>query len=140
MIKQRDSREMALKFLFCQDLSEPTEDVLSLRSKLTKFQQSFKAQEPVWKFTFEILEVLEQNKSSIDEKIQSNLVGWTLDRISITDRNILRIALAEMFYLDTPPKAVINEAIELTKKYSTKESASFVNGLLDKVLNTSEPS
>lgn len=136
MIKQRDSREMALKFLFCQEFAAPEESVLSTREKLTKFQTSFKAQPEVWKFTFELLDSLNQNKDSVDDHIKNNLVGWSLDRLSITDRNILRIAITEMIHLETPPKVAINEAVDLTKKYSTKESSSFVNGLLDSLLGS----
>jgi len=136
LTKQRDSREMALKFLFCQEFASNDEDVLTVREKLTKFQTSFKAPSEVWKFTFELLESLENHKSEIDERIKSNLVGWTLDRLSITDRNILRLAIAEMIHLETPPKVAINEAVDLTKKYSTKESSAFVNGLLDNLLGS----
>lgn len=127
---------MALKFLFCQEFAAQEEDILSVREKLTKFQNSFKAQADVWKFTFQLLESLDLNKETIDDHIKKNLVGWTLDRLSITDRNILRLAITEMIYLETPPKAAINEAVDLTKKYSTKESSAFVNGLLDNLLSS----
>ncbi len=134
MIKQRDSREMALKFLFCQEFASPESAALSLRGKLTMFQNSFKAQEDVWKFTWDLLNGFESNCDSIDAKIKSNLVNWSIERLSITDRNILRIAIAEMLFLDTPPKVAINEAVDLGKKYSTKESAAFINGVLDSIL------
>lgn len=127
---------MALKFLFCQEFASEEEHILSVREKLTKFQNSFKAPNEVWKFTFELLETLNLNLETVDQHIKSNLVGWTLDRLSITDRNILRLAITEMLHLDTPPKAAINEAVDLTKKYSTKESAAFVNGLLDNLLSS----
>lgn len=135
MTKQRDSREMALKFLFCQEFAVEGAGVLSLREKLTMFQTSFKAQEAVWKFTWDILNGFESNRSEIDEKIQTNLVNWNLQRLSITDRNILRIAIAEMLFLDTPPKVALNEAVDLGKKYSTQEASAFINGLLDNILN-----
>lgn len=137
MTKQRDSREMALKFLFCQEFALE-DDVLSLREKLTKFQSSFKAPDAVWAFTYDLLEALASNQKDIDEKISTNLVGWTLERLSITDRTILRLAITELLYLETPPKVAINEALDLIKKYSTKESASFVNGILDKLLNAGQ--
>lgn len=134
MTKQRDSREMALKFLFCQEF-HLEEEVLSLREKLTKFQTFFKAPSAVWAFTYDLLEALALHQKDIDKKISTNLVGWTLERLSITDRTILRLALTELLYLETPPKVAINEALDLIKKYSTKESSSFVNGILDKILN-----
>ncbi len=134
MIKQRDGREMALKFLFCQEFAPPENAGLSLWEKLTMFQNSFKAQEPVWKFTWKILLGFEVNQEAIDKKIKNNLVNWSIKRLSITDRSILRVALTEMLFLDTPPKVAINEAVDLSKKYSTKESSAFINGLLDTVL------
>lgn len=134
-IKQRDSREMALKFLFCQEFAPEENQVLSLREKMTLFQNSFRAQELVWKFTWEILSAFNENQVAIKEKIETNLLNWKIDRLSITDRNIIRIAIAEMLYLETPPKVALNEAVDLGKKYSTKESSAFINGLLDGVLN-----
>ncbi len=135
MIKQRDSREMALKFLFCQEFSTEGVSTLSLREKLTMFQSSFKAPEPVWTFTWDLLNGFESNRSDIDDKIKGHLVNWNLERLSITDRNILRIAITEMLFLDTPPKVALNEAVDLGKKYSTKEASAFINGLLDNILN-----
>lgn len=134
--KQRDSREMALKFLFCQEFAPEENMNLSLREKLTMFQTSFKAPEGVWKFTWEILNAYDANKADIDEKIKTHLINWQLDRLSITDRNILRIAIAEMLFAETPPKVALNEAVDLGKKYSTEDSSAFINGLLDKVLTT----
>lgn len=134
-IKQRDSREMALKFLFCQEFAPDENQVLSLREKMTLFQNSFKAPELVWKFTWQILLAFDENKDSIKNKIEANLVNWKIDRLSITDRNIIRIAIAEMLYLETPPKVALNEAVDLGKKYSTKESSAFINGLLDSIMN-----
>lgn len=126
---------MALKFLFCQEFALAETSVLSLREKLTMFQSSFKAQEEVWKFTWDILNSFEKNRDDINKKIQAHLVNWNLERLSITDRNILRIAIAEMLFLETPPKVALNEAVDLGKKYSTKESSAFINGLLDSILN-----
>ncbi len=134
MIKQRDGREMALKFLFCQEFASPESIDLSLYEKLTLFQNSFKAQDSVWKFTRQILLGFEVNREAINKKIKTNLVNWSMKRLSITDKSILRIAITEMLFLDTPVKVAINEAVDLSKKYSTKESSAFINGLLDTVL------
>lgn len=135
MTKQRDSREMALKFLFCQEFAESTAQTLSLKSRLTQFQASFSAPSEVWKFTSQILQAFQSHQEEVDSLIQSHLQNWTLDRVSLADKNLLRIALSEMLYLDTPPKVALNEAIDLGKKYSTSESASFINALLDRVLD-----
>ena len=70
----------------------------------------------------------------IDEIIQSNVDNFEINRLSTIDRNVLRLAIYEMYYRDDIPAAVcINEAIEISKRFGTEESGSFVNGVLDKV-------
>lgn len=73
-----------------------------------------------------------ENLSVCDELITSSTIKWNLDRLSFVDKSILRLAVYHLkFCPDIPPKVVINEAIELAKKFSTDKSASFVNGVLD---------
>jgi N utilization substance protein B len=76
-----------------------------------------------------------RNVYNIDNIIMKNLVRWKIDRISKVDLSILRLAIFEILHMNEIPASVsINEAVELAKKYSSKESASFINGLLGKVL------
>lgn len=76
------------------------------------------------------------NLKQIDKYISGLATNWKLDRIAIVDKNILRMAITEVEYMpDVPVKVAINEAIELAKTFSTLESASFVNGILDRVLH-----
>ena len=71
----------------------------------------------------------------IDSYIESMATNWKIERLAVIDKNILRIAICEVIYFpDIPMKVAINEAIELAKKFSTDQSASFVNGILDKVM------
>ena len=73
------------------------------------------------------------HKEEIDEIIKNSLINWTIDRVSKVNLTIVRLAIAEMLYINDVPEVVaINEAIELTKKYSDDKSVSFVNGALDK--------
>ena len=73
------------------------------------------------------------SKEEIDEIIKNSLINWTIDRVSKVNLTIVRLAIAEMLYINDVPEVVaINEAIELTKKYSDDKSVSFVNGALDK--------
>lgn len=75
------------------------------------------------------------NIGKIDDLITKNATNWRIERIAVIDRNILRLAICEFLYFpEIPPKASIDEAIELAKKYSTSESGKFVNGVLDSVL------
>ena len=85
----------------------------------------------------EAVKVVNDNLSKIDEIITESLVNWKLDRISKVNLTILRLAVAEMLYVeDVPEKVAINEAIELTKKYSDEKSVSFINGVLDKAFKS----
>lgn len=69
-------------------------------------------------------------KDDLDQKISSLAIDWPLDRIGKVDRSILRLALKELDLKETPQSVVINEAVELAKKYSGEESAKFINGIL----------
>ena len=75
-----------------------------------------------------------ENRERIDKQITDVAENWDLHRMAVVDRNVLRLACYEILFLDDiPPKVSINEAIELAKKFSTIESGSFVNGILDKI-------
>lgn len=77
---------------------------------------------------------IENNKEAIDEAISSNLQNWKIDRISKVNLTILRLAAYEILFDEEVPRSVaINEALEITRKYSDEKSVSFVNGVLDKI-------
>jgi transcription antitermination factor NusB len=79
-----------------------------------------------------------ENLAQCDELITASAIKWQLPRLSIVDKSILRLAVYQLkFCPDIPPRVVINEAIELAKKFSTDKSGSFVNGVLDAVLKKS---
>ena len=144
-MKPRDGREMALKFLFSSEFkkTDSKEDQNydsneKLLNKLLIFRKSFKASDEVWNFVTKIISAYEMNHLQIDSKIKDQLKNWKVERLSFTDKNILRIALTEMLYLDLKPKIAINEAIELSKKCSNLESGSFINGVLDSLTPTDQ--
>jgi len=86
------------------------------------------------KYVDELFDVVQANLAAIDEKIASYLrSGWRLDRLSRVDLCILRLGVAEMLYMATPAAVAINEAIELSRKFSTDEIGSFINGVLGSV-------
>ncbi len=73
-------------------------------------------------------------QEEVDEMISSFTKGWKVERLAVIDRNVLRMAIYELiFYGETPVEIVINEAIELSKKYGTENAPKFVNGILDKL-------
>lgn len=126
---RRLSREMTLKVLFQIDLvSTNIEEVLKYTLGNGKLSDEVK------EFTLLLVKGVMGNLSEIDKAINSYTNNWSLERITNIDRNILRMAIYEILYLKNIPKSVsINEAIELAKKYGTKSSFSFVNGVLGKI-------
>lgn len=80
-----------------------------------------------------------QNRDKCDEIIQQAAIKWQLSRLSLVDKSILRLAAFQLLFCeDIPGKVVINEAIELAKKYSSQQSSRFVNGVLDAILKRSD--
>ena len=93
------------------------------------------SQSDVKDYAVSIAETFQKNNKEIDDTIQKYAKNWDLGRLVKMDKDILRIALVELLYIkDTPTKVAVDEAIELSKKYSTDDSASFINGILAKVI------
>lgn len=93
------------------------------------------SQSDVKDYAISIAEIFQKNNKEIDDTIQKYTKNWDLGRLVKMDKDILRIALVELLYIkDTPTKVAVDEAIELSKKYSTDDSASFINGILAKVI------
>ena len=82
----------------------------------------------------ELLQGIRQNREQIDRLIGQCAKNWRLERIAITDRNLLRIGVFEMLFCeDVPDQVAINEAVEIAKRYGSEESPAFINGILDAV-------
>ncbi len=130
-MKRRRAREYALQILFQLDVTNSTfnSDILE------DFWKNIKEEdEDVREFANDIVVGTRENIDIIDNVINRTAEHWAINRIAIVDRNILRAAAYELLYRsDIPPSVVINEAIEISKKYSTGDSASFINGILDKI-------
>jgi len=126
---RRLSREIALKVLFQIDLvSTNIEEALKYNFGNGKYLDEVK------EFTLQLVKGVMSNLPEIDKTINNYADNWSLERITNIDRNILRMAIYEILYLKNIPKSVsINEAVELAKKYGTKSSSSFVNGVLGKI-------
>ncbi|MFL6089792.1 MAG: transcription antitermination factor NusB [Aeromicrobium sp.] len=89
---------------------------------------------PVHQYTVQLVEGVAANAERIDELIAANAKGWTLDRMPVVDRNLLRIATYEITEVaDVPAAVAIAEAVELAKELSTDDSASFINGVLSAI-------
>ncbi len=93
------------------------------------------SQNEVKDYAIEIAEYFQKHHSEIDELIQKHAKNWDLQRLVKMDKDILRIAIVELLYIkDAPMKVVVDEALELAKKYSTEDSYSFINGILAKII------
>ena len=131
MGKRRSSRELALKFLYQFELNGG-----DLDEQIKLFLERNSSQEDVANFMKELVVSLIDKMEEIDEIIQKFSDHWILDRMTVIDRNILRMGACELlFNFSTPPKVVINEAIDIAKKYGNEDSPDFINGILDKVYN-----
>jgi N utilization substance protein B len=126
--KKTTARDCAIQFLYqceCEKIFHFSD------AHFNNFAKNFKLEATVAKYTSELVKGILNNQTELDEIIQKSSKNWTLDRMPTTDRCVLRIACLEMMGKDIPTKVIINEAIELAKKYGTKNSGSFVNGVLD---------
>jgi len=127
---RRQSREVALQVLFQQEFAlQP-----GVESGLETFRSSFDAAPEVMNYALELLKGVEKNHEFIDNLIQQCSAHWKLKRMALVDLIIMRIAAFEMKFGQIPPAVVINEAIEISKKYGTVDSAAFVNGILDQIV------
>ena len=125
---RRDGREAALQVLYLKDVS---------RGGLESVPEAVWADEPLAAKIKEFARHLEDgvlsHQTAIDELIKKYAENWEMHRMAAIDRSILRLAAYEILHeLGTPINVIINEAIEIAKKYSTAESSKFVNGILDK--------
>ena len=122
------SREFAMQMLFQWDMSEQEPAKLE-----AKFWRAAKATESTRAFANRLFEGAAKDTTAIDELIVRQAENWRLERLAVIDRAILRLAIYELRTTDTPPKVILNEAVELAKKFSSQEAGSFVNGILDAV-------
>ena len=130
MGKRRKSRELALQLLYQLDL----QDASSAEPYLDEFWTRHPVDGEVRGFVELLVRGTKQHQQKIDEVIVQFAENWDLDRMAVVDRNILREGVFELMWLmEIPPKVAINEALEVAKKFSTRESSRFINGLLDRV-------
>ncbi|MEV8018566.1 transcription antitermination factor NusB [Streptomyces sp. NPDC086554] len=129
MAARNTARKRAFQILFEAD--QRGADVVTVLADWVRHSRSDTRQPPVSEFTMELVEGYAQHARHIDELISQYAVGWTLDRMPVVDRNILRLGAYELIWMDgTPDAVVLDEAVQLAKEFSTDDSPSFVNGLL----------
>lgn len=85
-------------------------------------------------FAFSLVKAALENREAIDEKISGAALNWTLARMGAVERNALRLAAAELLLGETPPNVIIDEVVELAKRFGDKDSGAFVNGIADRIV------
>jgi N utilization substance protein B len=127
---RRKSRELALQMLFQSDMGKQSSE---------QVRKSFWAErndedEEVRGFADDLFRVAQERIEDIDRMIEAHAEHWRMDRMAAVDRNVMRAAVAEFLaYAKTPKPVVINEALEIARKYSSPEAVTFINGVLDSV-------
>lgn len=132
-MSRRKVRDMAFKYVYALSYGKSdTQNVID--SILESYEEDLVALEGADKEFFDFLTTgVEQNLEAIDKSILSKLKNWTISRIFKIDLAVLRLAIFEVLYTETPYKVAINEAVELAKKYGNDESYTFVNGVLREI-------
>jgi transcription antitermination protein NusB len=136
MARRSRAREVAVQLLFQRD-HNPTVD----RPSIDRFVMN-RLRDPVLEaFCLGLFDGVVDHQADIDERLTAAAENWRLARMSTVDRNILRLGAYELlFSFETPPAVALDEAITLARRLGTKESPSFVNGVLDKLRLSVSPS
>lgn len=129
---RRTGRAFALQLLYARD-GDPAKDVAGPSASWVD-EFGLEVEGPAQTFARSIVDAAVARAAEIDELIVSASKNWRIERMSRVDRNILRLGTCELVaFPDVPVKVVINEAVELAKRFGTAESPAFVNGVLDRI-------
>tara|TARA_B100001769_G_C21987475_1_gene530812 strand:+ start:103 stop:543 length:441 start_codon:yes stop_codon:yes gene_type:complete len=132
--QKREARIFALKMAYAYEMTNQerslVDDSINIDKKLNQDSDD------ILIYSKKIVNTCIDNIQDIDSLITSKSANWDINRIAFIDKIIIRLALAEMLYFDeVPPKVSIVEAVEISKEFSTKDSSSFINGILDSIYN-----
>ena len=129
MGKRRAARELALKFLYQSEFNSD-----DCEAQIEQFCERADTHHEINEFMKVLVDKVFSQSEEVDIQLKKFSDHWALDRMSMIDRNILRLGISELlFEASTPPKVVINEAVEIAKKFGSTDSPDFINGILDKV-------
>jgi transcription antitermination protein NusB len=124
------SRELALQTLYACEVGKTTE----WTSMLREIADSSALSPEISSYAKDLISRVYESLDQIDSTIQERAANWELKRMAAIDRNILRLAVAELtFFSDVPVKVVIDEAVELAKTFGSSDSSKFVNGVIDSI-------
>jgi len=129
MARRSKARELALQMLYLVDINPdvPGKDLRSMIDERIP-------EDDVRDFAWRLFAGARESRDALDELIQGVAQNWKLSRMAATDRNCLRLGAFELIHTDTPYRVVIDESLELARRFGSDQSAQFVNGLLDKLV------
>jgi len=127
---RRKARELALQMLYQHDMSGNAPDMI-----LSTFEELQKSKPNTREFATRVFKGTVENLTKIDDMITAQADNWRIERMAVVDRNIIRMSIYEFLHEnDTPKLVIIDEAIEIAKKFGTQKSSQFINGILDGIL------
>lgn len=127
--KRRKARELVLQMLFQSDMGQQNYDEV----RKTFWTERSNVDDETRAFADGLFRVAEDQGSRIKELIEQHAPRWSMDRMAAVDRNVIRTGVAEFLGYSTPRAIVVNEALEIARKYSSDDSVHFINGVLDSV-------
>ena len=131
---KRSARVFALKMAYAYEMTQKKESLID--DNINIDQDLSKESADIISYSRKIVDTCISNINDIDSLIASKSSNWDINRIAFIDKIIIRLALTEMLYFeDVPPKVSIVEAVEISKEFSTQDSSSFINGILDSIYN-----
>lgn len=131
MPRRSRARQVVLQLLYEDDLNPQHNMAASDRFLCQRLRND----SDLVGFARSLLSGVRRNRRELDQMLAANADNWSLDRMAVTDRNVLRMGVYEILHADTPGPVAINEAVELAKRFGTRQSAQFVNGILDRLLH-----
>ena len=130
MSRRSRAREIVLQVLYQNELNPEQPDQVRTRFVEARLGHNDK----LVAFARSLIEGIREQREALDIELEKTARNWRLSRMAATDRNVLRLGAYELLHTDAPGRVVINEAIELARRYGSDNSASFVNGMLDKLM------
>jgi N utilization substance protein B len=130
MGRRSKARQIVLQMLYEADVNSDI-DPDSVRASIEERLNDEKNSQFAWSLFAGVMEM----RPALDKQLEEAAENWTLSRMAPTDRNALRIGAFELLHSDTPDRVAIDEALELAKKFGSKQSSQFVNGILDKFIS-----
>jgi len=130
MSRRSRAREIVLQVLYQNELNPDQPDLIRTRFVEARLGHNDK----LVAFAKSLIEGVREHREKLDEELKKTARNWRLSRMATTDRNVLRLGAYELLFTDAPGRVVINEAIELARRYGSDNSSKFVNGVLDRLM------